>query len=663
MSNTTKYTSDDRDGCSDTDSAPKRDGIVTGTVGNDYMDDRFTGDPDGDKVDNWDAILPGAQPNDDVIKAGAGNDTVLAGGQNDLVYAGTGNDYVDAGIGNDTIYGGDGADTVWAKEGEDLIFGGKGNDYLKGGLDDDTIHGDEGDDALFGGNAGTVPGNDGEDVLYGGTGNDSLSGYTGDDSLYGGDGRDSAEGGEGNDLIDTSGGVIPVKCGPDGLPLPDRGYPGLYPGDSDPFNDRDTVLGGDGNDTIRTGDDNDLVYGGSGNDSVDGGFDDDTIHGDTGNDTIIGAEGSDSISGGDGEDLIYGGYGPGVPDAVNIPDDAGDLRPDNGRDTIDAGSGNDTVYGLDDADSISGGSGNDMLDGGIDNDTVAGGDGNDTIIGGQGLDSLFGGADRDSIDGGLGDVVDGGTSGDDFDTLNLTGVVPSGGRVELVDVTVDADGDSTSGTAIIRDASDVEIGRVVFTEIEEIIPCFTPGALIATPRGEVPVESLREGDKVITRDNGIQEIRWIGQKHMGWAELTANPHLKPVLVRQGSLGNGLPERDMLVSPNHRLLVANDRTSLYFDEHEVLVAAKHLVGGAGIQSLDSVGTTYIHFMFDQHEIVLSDGAWTESFQPGDYTLKGIGNAQRSEILELFPELKTEAGIENYVAARRTLKRHEARLLMR
>ena len=76
----------------------------------------------------------------------------------------------------------------------------------------------------------------------------------------------------------------------------------------------------------------------------------------------------------------------------------------------------------------------------------------------------------------------------------------------------------------------------------------------------------------------------------------------------------------------------------------------------------MGTTYIHFMFDRHEVVLSDGAWTESFQPGDYTLNGIGDAQRQEILELFPELATQDGIRDYAAARRSLKSYEARLLV-
>jgi hypothetical protein len=67
------------------------------------------------------------------------------------------------------------------------------------------------------------------------------------------------------------------------------------------------------------------------------------------------------------------------------------------------------------------------------------------------------------------------------------------------------------------------------------------------------------------------------------------------------------------------------------------------------------------MFDSHEVVLGDGAWTESFQPGDYSLKGIGNAQRNEIFELFPELRESHGRTKYVSARRSLKRKEAQLL--
>lgn len=536
------------------------DGIVSGTAGADLIDTAYLGDPDGDRIDASDAVLPGDAPNDDRVEAGDGNDTVRAG---------------------------------------------LGDDTLQGGL--------------------------------------------GDDVLSGQDGSDLVNGDQGNDVIDTSGSD----------PLPDRGYPGLYADDANPTNDLDTVYGGEGNDTILTGDDADLIDGGTGDDNIDGGIDDDTLLGGTGVDTLVGGEGSDLIEGGEGGDLVYGGLSPAYPDAINIPD-ATDLRPDNGRDTILGGAGDDTLFGMDDDDVLDGGIGNDLLDGGIDDDTLIGGIGADTLLASDGRDDMLGGDDRDtfmvsSAANGMGDVVNGDEGGDDYDTLNLAGAGPF--RVNYDPV------NGENGTVDFLDGAGNVTGSLIFNNVENVVPCFTPGTLIATPRGEVAVEKLRVGDKVVTRDNGIQEIRWLGAKSLSWRDLQVNPHLKPVLVRQGSLGNGLPERDMMVSPNHRLLVANDRTQLYFDEHEVLVAAKHLLGGRAVQEVDSIGTTYLHLLFDQHEVLLSNGAWTESFQPGDYTLKGMGNAQRNEIYELFPELKTNAGLESYGAARRTLKKHEARLLVK
>jgi hypothetical protein len=220
------------------------------------------------------------------------------------------------------------------------------------------------------------------------------------------------------------------------------------------------------------------------------------------------------------------------------------------------------------------------------------------------------------------------------------------------------------GMSALRDlgaeAFDVIDGAGTATN-SSVTPCFTQGTLIATPRGEMPAELLRAGDKVVTRDNGLQTIRWVGQNMLSWRDLQAYSHLKPVLIREGSLGDGLPERDMMVSPNHRILVSNDRTALHFDEPEVLVAAKHLIGGLGTREIDSFGTTYIHFLFDRHEILLSNGCWSESFQPDDYSLKGLGNSQRSEIHELFPELKAPKEKTRFGDARRILTSAEARLL--
>ena len=615
---------------------------------------------------------------DDVIHGGAGNDTIYGEGGNDEIYGGEGNDYIDGGAGDDyiqgnleadIIHGGDDNDTIYGQGGNDELYGDDGDDTIIGGIDDDYIEGGEGND--------TIDGFSGNDEIYGGAGNDNIVGGGGDDKLYGEEGDDTIAGGNNVDYIDggdgddyiTAGSRDDTVLGGDGNdtvfgetgndyidtsaplssnPLPDRGYPGLFPADADPDNDKDYVDGGAGNDTIITGDDDDVIFGGDGSDTIDAGYDDDTIDGGTGNDYIVGGEGSDTIDGGDGNDTIYGGLDPIYPDSLNIPDDT-DLVPDNGKDLIHGGDGDDTIFGQDDDDTIYGDAGNDTIDAGIDDDTVYGGTGDDTITGGEGEDDLYGGDDQDTFLGGNGgDYVDGGSGGVDYDTLDLTG--------SDVDFITYTSADHEDGIVTFNDGT-----TMTFEEIENVIPCFTPGTLIATPKGERLVQDLREGDKIITRDNGIQEIAWVGQKALSADEAAQAGNLTPIMIRAGALGHGLPERDMIVSPNHRVLVANEQTALYFEEHEVLVAAKHLVGQPGIERLNGQGATYIHFMFEQHEVVLSDGAWTESFQPGDYTLKGMGLAQRAEIFALFPELASQEGLKDYNAARKTLKKHEARLL--
>ncbi|MCT4609719.1 MAG: Hint domain-containing protein, partial [Pelagimonas sp.] len=335
-------------------------------------------------------------------------------------------------------------------------------------------------------------------------------------------------------------------------------------------------------------------------------------------------------------------------------------------DSIAGGTGADLVYAGIDEDTIDGGAGDDSLFGEAGNDSILGGSGDDTVDGGAGQDSIHTGADADRIvvssaEDGIDDTVHGGFAGNDADVLDLSGVGARGTDWQLINTRTDSDGNGIDGTVQFFDDTGAVSGTMDFFNIETVVPCFTPGTLIATPEGERLVEDLQVGDRVITRDNGIQEIQWVGRKDLNRFELARKPELNPVLIQKGALGNGMPEHDMLVSPNHRVLVANDKTALYFEEREVLVAAKHLTGLDGVDEVEANGVAYIHFMFERHEVVLSNGAWTESFQPGDYSLAGIGSAQREEILELFPELEHAEGLRAYGSARRALKRHEAALL--
>ncbi|MEL6451338.1 MAG: Hint domain-containing protein [Pseudomonadota bacterium] len=695
------------------------DGIVSNGDEGALIDVNYDGDPEGDVVDGGDNIFSTDpdKADDDIIEAGGGNDTIIAGEGDDSVNAGTGDDQVHGGPGNDTLNGEEGEDTINGGAGNDSVDGGAdddeintgdGNDTVEGGTGNDLIDtgngeflpdlgfpnddgtpapgfpfgfaaddtpdddldfvdGGDGDDTIStGDDADTIIGGDGNDVIDGGIDDDVIQGddstdptASGDDLIVGGEGNDLIEGGSGNDTIYA--GNDPA-LGLDQLNIEDDGSNALFPADPVPENGKDTVFGGDGNDVIFGADDDDELFGEEGNDTIDGEIDDDFIDGGIGDDSLLGGQGNDTIEGGDGADFIDGGD---QKDTLFGGDGDDTIFGGNGADEIDGGEGNDLIDGGTGSDSkLDGGAGNDTIFGSTGRDTIDGGDGNDLIdLGNSGAgDVAAGGADRDTfVNVTAGDAVDGGGDGDDFDTLDLRGSTPPGGSLKVVFTNPDANGNGFDGVVNYFDSDGNAAGSLTFTDIEDVIPCFTPGTLIATPMGERRVEDLKAGDRVITRDNGIQEIRWVGHRDMTGQELASAPHLRPILIRQGALGKGLPERDMLVSPQHRVLISNDKTALYFEESEVLVAAKHLTDMDGIDMVEVSDTTYIHVMFDHHEVILSDGAWTESFQPGDMTLGAMGDAQRAEILELFPELATADGVAAYASARRSLKKHEAQLL--
>jgi hypothetical protein len=185
------------------------------------------------------------------------------------------------------------------------------------------------------------------------------------------------------------------------------------------------------------------------------------------------------------------------------------------------------------------------------------------------------------------------------------------------------------------------------------VPCFTPGTRIRTLRGEVPVEALAVGDMVETRDHGPQPIRWIGQRRVAAVGAQA-----PVVIEAGLLG--LHGR-LVVSPQHRVLVSHWMAELLFCEEEVLVAARDLVNGASVRVLEGGEVTYVHLLFDRHEIIWAEGLQTESFLPGPQVLADMDPAARAELLRLFPEIDARTHLGYGPAARTTLRRHEAELL--
>ncbi len=176
--------------------------------------------------------------------------------------------------------------------------------------------------------------------------------------------------------------------------------------------------------------------------------------------------------------------------------------------------------------------------------------------------------------------------------------------------------------------------------VDTVVPCFTKGTLIQTPCGAVEVERLRVGDLVTTLDNGDQRIRWIGARELGAHDLAAKPRLRPIKIAPGALGCGLPKRDLLVSPQHRMLIRSAIAIRMFDSEDVLIAAHKLVGIPGISVVEETSSvTYFHLLFDRHEVIFAENAPAESLFTGEQALRGVNQHARAEILELFPQLST------------------------
>ncbi len=195
----------------------------------------------------------------------------------------------------------------------------------------------------------------------------------------------------------------------------------------------------------------------------------------------------------------------------------------------------------------------------------------------------------------------------------------------------------------------ISVGDISF---DAYVPyCFVRGTMIDTKHGEIAIEDLAEGDLVRTADNGFQPIRWIGSTTVSGRGKSA-----PILVKKGALRN---MRDLRLSPAHRVLLQSWQVEVLFGTPEMLVSVASLVNDSSIivQKTDKV--EYFHLMFDQHQIIYSEGAATESFHPGEMDLGTMANAARAEIYSLFPELEIKTASYG-PSSREVMQAHEAEM---
>lgn len=170
-------------------------------------------------------------------------------------------------------------------------------------------------------------------------------------------------------------------------------------------------------------------------------------------------------------------------------------------------------------------------------------------------------------------------------------------------------------------------------------PCFVRGTLIATPDGQRKVQDLSAGDTILDCEGAPIALRSVMSRSISANELRAYPKLRPVRICAGAMGNGLPVRDLLVSRQHRMLVASNIVERMFATNEVLVSAIKLTALPGIYVDESVETVeYFHLLFDRHEVIRAESAPTESLYLGREALKSVSAETRQEIYAIFPDLE-------------------------
>jgi O-antigen biosynthesis protein len=139
----------------------------------------------------------------------------------------------------------------------------------------------------------------------------------------------------------------------------------------------------------------------------------------------------------------------------------------------------------------------------------------------------------------------------------------------------------------------------------DLVPCYLAGTLILTDQGERPVETLAIGDTIITADAAARPIRWIGRRSYG-GRFAKGKHLQPICIKASALEDGVPQRDLWISPHHAMFLEG-----------VLIEAQDLVNCASIVQADGIERIdYFHIELDTHDILIAEGAPSESFIDDD-----------------------------------------------
>ena len=263
-------------------------------------------------------------------------------------------------------------------------------------------------------------------------------------------------------------------------------------------------------------------------------------------------------------------------------------------------------------------------------------------------------------------------------TVLLTGTLPTSGRsvpttlwgrqVAVIQVTV-------GGTlreyffvlgeppATEAEMNAIRSGAIRLTQVDTAPPpfCFADTTELATPSGPRRVRDLRAGDAVLTEDGRSVTVAWMGTSRYGRDEAASQSRLRPVHVRPHAFGPGLPERELVLSPQHRVVVEGPACELLFGTERVFVIARHLSEPFADTPEPEGDVTYCHLLLQRHEILLAQGLPAESLQPARRMVEALSETARESLSAALDALGAEAMLTRPDALP-TLTHREARVLL-
>ncbi|MBV1869015.1 MAG: Hint domain-containing protein [Marinosulfonomonas sp.] len=168
------------------------------------------------------------------------------------------------------------------------------------------------------------------------------------------------------------------------------------------------------------------------------------------------------------------------------------------------------------------------------------------------------------------------------------------------------------------------------------------GANVRTPCGPRRIEMVRPGDLIVTRDEGLQPVRMIWKREVSLADIAVNPALAPVRFKPRAVGPMMPQKDVCVAADHRILVPGYRLLGEEKTSCCLLSALEFAEASDAAYVDRSAevVTYFTLIFDTHQVFSADGLFSESFLPTAKNLAALDETLRDNVVRCFPQLKRQ-----------------------